>query len=213
LPDALDHRGRARIFHAPDHLRPHLELLPHRWLRQVRIDDGSVLLALKDLDQELWAALACPTTGLEFDERTLRSIDTDGDDRIRAPELLAAIDWASTRLRSLDSLFSGAEAMPVSAIDESTPEGAAVAAGARQILSNLGRSGESSIGPADTGDVARLFVNTAFNGDGIIPADGRSSTTPTRRRSSRRAPCTRIPAAATSASASPTPPSTRRWRP
>jgi hypothetical protein len=188
LPDALDHRGRARIFHAPDHLRPHLELLPHRWLRQVRIDDGSVLLALKDLDQELWAALACPTTGLEFDERTLRSIDTDGDDRIRAPELLAAID-------------------------ESTPEGAAVAAGARQILSNLGRSGESSIGPADTGDVARLFVNTAFNGDGIIPADGRSSTTPTRRRSSRRAPCTRIPAAATSASASPTPPSTRRWRP
>lgn len=141
---------------------------------QVRIDNGDDLLALKNLNQKLWAALACPTTGLEFDERTLRAIDTDHDGRIRAPEMLAAIDWARGRLRSLDSLFSGADAMPLHDIDESNPEGASVAAAARQILASLGRADDSTISASDTGDLARLFADTAFNGDGIVPAEAAS---------------------------------------
>ena len=43
---------------------------------QVRLDNGSDLASLEDLDQKLWVALACPTTGLEFDSRTLNLIDT-----------------------------------------------------------------------------------------------------------------------------------------
>ena len=65
---------------------------------QVRIDTAADLLNLKDLDQKLWVALSCPTTGIEFDARTLALIDTDNDGHIRAPELLAAIDWAAARL-------------------------------------------------------------------------------------------------------------------
>jgi hypothetical protein len=42
---------------------------------QVRIDRGSDITNLKSLDQKLWAALACPTRGVEFDERTLGLID------------------------------------------------------------------------------------------------------------------------------------------
>jgi hypothetical protein len=56
------------------------------------------LLNLKDLDQKLWVALSCPTTGVEFDARTLALLDSDNDGHIRAPELLAAIDWAAARL-------------------------------------------------------------------------------------------------------------------
>src|SRR5258705_9530340 len=44
---------------------------------QVKLESGSDLLALDQLDQKLWVALACPTTGLHFDSRTLALVDTD----------------------------------------------------------------------------------------------------------------------------------------
>ena len=66
---------------------------------QVRLDTGADLANLDQLDQKLWVALACPTTGLEFDSKTLALIDTDKDGRIRAPEIIAATKWA-TRPRS-----------------------------------------------------------------------------------------------------------------
>ena len=85
---------------------------PHVWkffriggLDQVAINSGADLLALKDLDQKLWVALSCPVKGLELDEKTLALIDTDKDGRIRAPELLAAIDWASMHLNDLGVLL------------------------------------------------------------------------------------------------------------
>ena len=61
---------------------------------QVALESGADLMALDQLDQKLWVALACPTTGLEFDAKTLALIDTDKDGRIRAPELIAAVKWA-----------------------------------------------------------------------------------------------------------------------
>src|ERR1017187_2581864 len=61
---------------------------------QVRLATGADLMALDQLDQKLWVALACPTTGVEFDKTTLALIDTDKDGRVRAPELIAAAKWA-----------------------------------------------------------------------------------------------------------------------
>ena len=60
-------------------------------LDQVTLATGADLLALGELDQKLWVALSCPVKGLELDEKTLALIDTDGDGRIRVPELLGAI--------------------------------------------------------------------------------------------------------------------------
>ena len=72
---------------------------PHRWrffraggLDQVRLETGADLAHLDQLDPKLWVALACPVKGLDFDEQTLALIDTDNDGRVRAPELLAALD-------------------------------------------------------------------------------------------------------------------------
>ena len=61
---------------------------------QVKLETGADLLAIDELDLKLWVALACPTTGLEFDKATLALIDTDKDGRVRAPELIAAVKWA-----------------------------------------------------------------------------------------------------------------------
>ena len=63
---------------------------------QVLIENADDLRHLGELDQKLWSVLACPTSGLEFDTRTLQMIDSDGDGRIRAPEVIAAAKRANS---------------------------------------------------------------------------------------------------------------------
>src|SRR6187397_1520961 len=90
---------------------------------QVKLETGADLLALDQLDQKLWVALACPTTGLEFDSKTLALIDTDKDGRIRAPEIIAATKWACACLKNHDDLLKGSAALRLDAINDATPEG------------------------------------------------------------------------------------------
>ena len=151
---------------------------PHRWrffrsggFDQVRLDTGADIVALDQLDQKLWAALSCPVRGLEFDTKTLQLIDTDEDGRIRVPEIIAAAKWAGALLKNPDDLTKGAEALPLSAIDDSHPEGVQLLASARQILLNLGKADNAEITLEDTADTAKIFAQTRFNGDGVIPPD------------------------------------------
>jgi hypothetical protein len=109
---------------------------PHLWrffraggFDQVRIDTSADLLNLKHLDQKLWVALSCPTAGIEFDARTLKLIDTDADGHIRAPELLAAIDWAAARLSDTSVFEQKLAGVPLAAIREP-----AILAAARGLL-------------------------------------------------------------------------------
>jgi hypothetical protein len=138
---------------------------------QVRLDCGADLAALDQLDQKLWAALSCPTRGLEFDTKTLDLIDTDHDGRVRAPEILAATRWACAALKDPGDLIKSAPALPLAAINDATPEGAILLASAKQILINLGHADATEISIEDTTDTVKIFAQTRFNGDGIIPAD------------------------------------------
>jgi hypothetical protein len=138
---------------------------------QVRLDSGNDLMALDELDQKLWVALACPTTGLEFDSRTLALIDTDKDGRIRAPELIAAVKWAGNCLKNPDDLLKSAPELPLDAINNATPVGKQLLASAKQILASLGKEEALVITLEDTSDTEKIFAQTRFNGDGIVPAD------------------------------------------
>ncbi len=135
---------------------------------QVKIETGADLANLDQLDQKLWVALACPTAGLEFDAKTLALIDTDQDGRIRATELLAAVRWACSMLKNPDDLVKGGEVLPFAAINDATPEGRQLLASAKQIAANLGRKEATGISLADASDTGKIFVNTTFNGDGVI---------------------------------------------
>ncbi|MDI1301396.1 MAG: hypothetical protein PSX71_05795 [bacterium] len=135
---------------------------------QVRIDTPADLAALHTLDQKLWAALACPVQGLEFDARTLEYIDADKDGRIRAPELLNAVDWALSVLNDPAVLFSG-EDLPLSALNDSEA-GRHLAASARRLLVNIGLPDAAQISVLDTDDLAAVFPPEKPNGDGFVPA-------------------------------------------
>ncbi len=149
---------------------------PHVWrffraggFDQVRLETGADILALDSLDQKLWVALACPASGLEFDRRTLDVLDTDRDGRIRAVEILDAVRWLRRVLLDPEELAWAGDSLPLAAIDGQTPEGSRVLASARRILANLGRGNDAVIALADTLDTQRIFAQTRFNGDGIVP--------------------------------------------
>ncbi len=149
----------------------------HRWqfsrsggFDQARLESAADFANLENLDLKLWAALACPVKGLEFDERTLGLIDTDKDGRVRAPEVIAAVQWCEDHLKDLGALKSGSDSLPLAQINGDTPSGKSILGSARQILKDLGKSDANAISLADVADTAKIFAQTRFNGDGIVPA-------------------------------------------
>jgi hypothetical protein len=137
---------------------------------QVKLRTGADLMRLGELDQKLWVALACPTSGLELDPRTLALIDTDGDGRVRAPELLAAIRFAGGNLKDPGQLLKGAPTLSLDAIREDQPQSRTLRSAAQQVLANIGKPGATVIGVEDVADPTRAFAGSAFNGDGVITA-------------------------------------------
>lgn len=135
---------------------------------QVKLDTGDDLLRLEHLDQKLWVALACPTSGLQIDRRTLELIDTDGDGRVRAPELIAAVRFAASVLKDPNELTRGKAALELSSMRTDTELGSTMVSAARQILANLGKPEATSLSVEDLIDPQKVFADAAFNGDGII---------------------------------------------
>jgi hypothetical protein len=135
---------------------------------QVVIGSGADLLNLEQLDQKLWVALACPTTGVEFDKTTLALIDTDKDGRVRAPELIAAARWAAGLMKNPDDLLKGGATLRPSAINDATPEGKLIANFALQVL---GKGDQDEVTFDEAAAAATTFAAKPFNGDGIVPAD------------------------------------------
>ena len=136
---------------------------------QVRLSTAADLAALGELDRKLWAALACPVQGLEFDERTLQLIDADGDGRVRAPEVVAAVAWCGTQLNDLGAIIAGQPRLPLAAIRAGTPAGTAMVACAKRILATAGKPGQSDIGIDEITAAAGELAKTRFNGDGVLP--------------------------------------------
>jgi hypothetical protein len=106
--------------------------------------------------------------GLQFDSRTLELIDTDKDGRVRAPEVITAVEWTCSLLKDPAQLKHGIDGLPLSAIDDASEAGKALLASARQVLINLGRPSASAVTVADISDTVKLFVDTTLNGDGVI---------------------------------------------
>src|SRR3989344_1915954 len=152
----------------------------HRWrffraggFDQVRLDTGADLAHLAELDQKLWVALSCPTQGVELDAATLALVDTDADGHLRAPELIAAIDWAIARLRSPDVLIR-AGALALADIRDDSDDNQRLLAATRRILPSLGKADATHISVDHCTDIGRIFGGMPFNGGGVISAKGLS---------------------------------------
>lgn len=148
---------------------------PHSWrffragdFEQPLLQTAADLAALRQLDQKLWATLACPAERLALPQKFLHMLDANGDGRIRAPEVLDAIDWTLARLTDGNCLFSQ---RPLSLVDLADNEdNHSLILAARRLLELQGRSEQDSLSASDTEDPAVIFPVDAANGDGLVPA-------------------------------------------
>ncbi|MBS7776572.1 hypothetical protein [Acidovorax sp. CCYZU-2555] len=135
---------------------------------QVAIRTGEDIARIGELDQTLWVALACPTRGIEFDSATLDLIDHDKDGRIRAPELVAACEWAVAQVNDPDVLTSGSDVLQLASLRTDTDEGAALRAEAERILRWAEREGEDGLTLAEVQKRLAALNAMPFNGDGLL---------------------------------------------
>ncbi len=135
---------------------------------QVKLASGADVAALNELDQKLWTVLSASTDGLRFDPATLKLLDSDGDGRIRAPEILAAIDWLRPRFRSLDFLLQRKPEVALADVNDATDEGQALLTSFKSILAREDHASAEMISFAAVTGAAKLFNAQPLNGDGVV---------------------------------------------
>ena len=86
---------------------------------QPAIATGADVEHLAELPRTYWVVLAAPADGTPL----ARALDADGDGRIRAPDVLAAVAWLAPRLASFDRLFLPFAGLSADDIRADTPEG------------------------------------------------------------------------------------------
>lgn len=136
---------------------------------RVRIETGSDIAHLGELDQKMWTVLSCPVKGLEIDERTLELMDCDHDGKIRVYEVIAASQWLTSVLVNPDLLLKQNGTLRLTDISQKSDDGKKIYHSAKEILKNLGKDKED-ISLADIADRTAIFAKTQFNGDGVITA-------------------------------------------
>ena len=146
--------------------------MAHRWniyrsggVDQVAIKSGDDLENLHTLDPKLWIALSMPTRGVDLDPRTLELLDTDKDGYVRQPEILEAVAWLKGIHTDLGTVLSGGDSVKLDKL-----KAGAVRDGAEQLLANLGKKTDA-VTLADATNAEKMFVDTLFNGDGVVTAD------------------------------------------
>ena len=137
-------------------------------LDQVVLGTSEELAHLDELNPKLWVALSCPTSGLEFSQRTLDLLDTDKDGRIRIPEVLDAAKWLSARLADPVDMIDPPAALALDKINTQTPESARLLSTAQSILAGLGKPDAVAISLADVVAALESAGDSIFNGDGIV---------------------------------------------
>jgi hypothetical protein len=156
--------------------------MSHMWtfqrvggLDQVVFKNAKDIINLPELDPKLWVALSCPTTGLDFDKKTLALLDSDKDGRIRIPDILDAISWTRDKIISFDSILNTSETLPLSQINTSTPQGKKLSVTAQSILASLNKNNVDYLTQDDIQKSIKINENKLYNGDLIFPASSELS--------------------------------------
>ena len=74
---------------------------------RVVITNGKDIQHLADLDEKLWTVLACPVSGLEISEESLKYMDTDSDSKIHVADVVTTSQWLCKVIRDPQLLFDG----------------------------------------------------------------------------------------------------------
>ena len=139
---------------------------------RVCIETGEDIAHLGELDQKLWTALSCPTTGFEFDGKTLAYLDSNNDGRIHVNEVIAASQWLTAILKDPATLIKGADCVTAEEINPETDEGKAILEGLANLLKAKGEENET-VALSDTAAALEALAAAAAEakaaGEDVLP--------------------------------------------
>ena len=73
---------------------------------RVVIKNGKDIRHLGELDEKLWTVLACPSSGLEIPDESLRCLDIDNDNKIHINDVVVTAQWLCNMLNDPQVLFA-----------------------------------------------------------------------------------------------------------
>ncbi len=129
--------------------------------------DAKSIKNLKELPYENWAVLSCPTKGLNFDEKTLKFMDANGDGHLRVSEVLAALEWMDCRIADMSSMLADTDVAKLSNFSD-TDDGRKLLETAKALLKAIGKPDATEITLADVSARQASFLASDFNGDGVL---------------------------------------------
>jgi hypothetical protein len=132
---------------------------------QVVLRSFGDLQRLDEVREAHWVATACPILGMDCDARFLASLDVDGNGRVRAAELRAAIHWTARMLADTARCVPGSDVLELRCL---ASEAAPLRAVARLILANLGTPDAPTITLAQVRQTSQQLRRVTQNGDGVV---------------------------------------------
>lgn len=85
---------------------------------RVMITNAQDIQHLAELDEKLWTVLACPASGLEIPEESLKCLDIDNDNKIHIHDVVVTAEWLCQILRDPEVLFAGKAALALEDIKD-----------------------------------------------------------------------------------------------
>ena len=87
---------------------------------RVVITNGKDIQHLAELDEKLWAVLACPVSGLEIPDESLKHMDDNGDQKIHIADVVRTAQWLCQVLRDPQVLFECKAVLALTDIQDET---------------------------------------------------------------------------------------------
>ena len=87
---------------------------------RVVIKNGKDIQHLAELDEKLWTVLACPVSGLELVEESLKHMDVNNDGKIHVSDVVATSKWLCSVLRDAQLLFEEKASLRLTDIADET---------------------------------------------------------------------------------------------
>jgi hypothetical protein len=85
---------------------------------RVIIKNGKDIQHLAELDEKLWTVLACPVSGLEIAEESLKHMDANNDGKIHVTDVVATAQWLCVMLRDAQLLFDAKASLQLADIKD-----------------------------------------------------------------------------------------------
>ena len=87
---------------------------------RVVIKNGKDIQHLAELDEKLWTVLACPVSGLELAEESLKHMDVNSDGKIHVSDVVATAQWLCSVLHNPQLLFEEKSSLRLTDIVDET---------------------------------------------------------------------------------------------